>query len=325
MSTALAIGVDIGGTSIKAAIVDRTATIVARHKLSFDASHSPQEVIDRLATQVSDIIQSNAIDPGRIIGVGVGVPGPLDARGGKVIQCANLPLWKDLALRDMMAGRFERPAVIENDGNAAAYGEYWVGLPDRTDDLVVLTLGTGIGAGFVVNGALLRGHFQNAAELGHMIVEAEGLPCPCGQRGCLEQYASAGAVARLAAKELEDREPGRWVELTDDGQTFDAARVVQLAKQGDEACCGVWNNACKYLAIAAVNIQHLYNPARVVLGGGMSDAGEFLLDNVRQSLLRQRWRLCPDTPEITLASLGQDAGVVGAAGLALDAFGKASG
>lgn len=322
MSTALAIGIDIGGTSIKAAIVDHAASIVAQNLLSFDATTSPKDVIDRLATRIESIIKSNGITLDHIIGVGVGVPGPLDAQSGVVLQCANLPLWRNVALREMTSDRFGQPVVIDNDGNAAAYGEYWVGLPDRTDDLVVLTLGTGIGAGCVLDGALLRGHFQNAAELGHMIVEAGGLPCPCGQRGCLEQYASAGAVARLAARTIEDQDPNMWLELTKDGLPFDAARVVQLAKQGDKICCEVWDDACKYLALAIVNIQHMYNPARVVLGGGMSDAGDFLLQNVQQFLQQQRWTLCPDIPEVSLAQLGPEAGVVGAAGLAFEAFGK---
>jgi glucokinase len=206
------------------------------------------------------------------------------------------------------------PVVLDNDGNAAALGEFWAGAGRGCRDMVLLTLGTGVGAGVILDGKLLRGHFENAAELGHMIVQAEGEPCPCGQRGCLERYASAAAVARFA--EAAGFSP-RGGAAKEGRQGIDAEQVALAARQGDPGCARVWDDACRYLAIACINIQHAFNVERVVLGGGMSAAGDSLIDGVRKHLERETWSLHNDAPTILLATLGNDAGVIGAAAMIL--------
>ena len=181
----------------------------------------------------------------------------------------------------------------------------------------MLTLGTGVGAGVIIDGRVLHGHFENAAELGHTIVVPDGLPCPCGQRGCLEQYASAAGVARRAQAAIAAGETGALLSH----EKVDARAVAACAAQGDPLADRVWNDACRYLAIACINIQHAYNPQVVVLGGGMSLAGDVLLQRVLREVEGQRWTLCEDVPRITLATLGYDAGVIGAACMAWQAFG----
>jgi glucokinase len=180
-------------------------------------------------------------------------------------------------------------------------------------DVVMLTLGTGVGSGVVINGELLRGHYENAAELGHMVVALDGLPCPCGQKGCLEQYASAGAVVRRVSAALA---AGEESDIRGHIAPIDAKLVEYHARRGDALCSRIWNEACVFLALACINIQHAFNPARIVLGGGMALAGEFLLNRVRAEVRRRAWNLIDDVPQIVLADLGADAGVIGAAGLA---------
>jgi glucokinase len=184
----------------------------------------------------------------------------------------------------------------------------------------MLTLGTGVGAGVVLNGRVWHGHFENAGEIGHTIVARNGLPCTCGQRGCLEQYSSAGAVARRVVTAIRNGVQSQLDDAVMAGDPVDAARVAECARNGDPLCLRIWDEACLYLSIACVNIQHAFNPARIVLGGGMSRAGGFLLDPVIDHFSRQRWFLHDDFPTIALAELGYDAGIIGAAGLVWQAI-----
>ena len=203
------------------------------------------------------------------------------------------------------------PVTLENDGNAAAFGEHWMG---GGDNLVLLTLGTGVGAGVIIDGRVLHGHFDNAAELGHMIVAADGPPCTCGQRGCLETFASVSGMARRIVAAMADGEQSVM-----DGSAvgnINGVGIVEAARSGDVLCRRVWEEACRYLAIACINIQHIYNPQRILLAGGLSLAGAYLLEPIRSQVQRRRWNMYEDLPEIALSPLGEDAGLVGAGGLA---------
>lgn len=315
MNPPLAIGIDLGATNIKAAVVDRDGNILHRLEQPTEASRGPGPVLDDLADIVRRLAtyspfqedgRGKGLDSERIVGIGLATPGPLDLRRGRIVRTANLPGWKNVPIRDALREKTGLPVTLENDGNAAAYGEYRCGAGRDSGDLVMLTLGTGVGAGVILNGRILHGHFDNAAELGHMIVVVDGIPCPCGQRGCLEQYASANAIVRRAAQYL-DREGAVPLSAKD---------VAKGAANGDPLCERVWNEACLYLAIACVNIQHAYNPSKIVLGGGMSNAGAQLLDLVNAHFRKHTWSLHNDAPEIALAQLGPDAGVIGAAMLA---------
>jgi len=321
MNPPLAIGIDLGGTNIKTALVDCDGNILHRLEQPTEASRGPGPVIEDLADLVRRLRQfsfppspSQGEDRGEggvsegIVGIGLATPGPLDLREGRIIRTANLPGWKDVPIRDALRGKTGLPVTLENDANAAAFGEYCSGAGRGDKDLVMLTLGTGVGAGVILNGRIVHGHFDNAAELGHMIVVVDGLPCPCGQRGCLEQYASANAIVYRAAQYRDSHGAVTLLRAED---------VAQAAANGDSICERVWDEACLYLAIACVNIQHAYNPAKIVLGGGISNAGAQLLDRVNAHFRKHTWSLHTDAPEIVLAQLGPDAGMVGAAILAL--------
>jgi glucokinase len=314
--TAVAVGIDLGATNLKGAIVDRQARVIAKHVRPLQTA-DPEGSVDEIVALVDQFLSLSSVARTQLAGVGIGAPGPMRYRTGTIARAANLPGWENLPLRDLVQDRLRVPVVFDNDGNAAAFGEFWAGAGRDGQDLVMLTLGTGVGAGVILNGRIFHGHHDNAAELGHTIVAANGLPCPCGQRGCLEQYASAGAVARRVTSAIEAGEHSTLTKVALAGQAIDAKLVADSARNGDPLCLRMWDEACLHLAVACINIQHAFNPARVVLGGGMAEAGDFLLDRVTHHVTEQRWSLCDDLPQIVLAKLGYDAGVIGAAGLVL--------
>jgi glucokinase len=208
---------------------------------------------------------------------------------------------------------------LENDANAAAFGEYWAGAGKGVSDLVMFTLGTGVGGGVIVDGRLLRGFFENGAELGHIIVQPRGRRCSCNQLGCLEAYSSAYFLARVAEEMIQAGEPSSLKAKVDAGQILMAEDIVAAAKAGDALATKVWDQACYYLGLAIVNMEHMTNPERVVLAGGLIAAGDFLLERVRKHAQDLTWNLLDDLPAVLFATLGNDAGFIGAAGCAWDA------
>ena len=315
MKSSLAVGVDLGGTTLTGVAVDRTCAIWAKRSISTNASRGVDAVINDMVSLVESLSVEDSVGRSELVGVGVGSPGPLSHRTGRIIRSANLPGWVEVPLRERLSGALQNPVILENDGHAAAFGEFRVGAGRDVSHLVMLTLGTGVGAGVIIDGRILHGHFENAAEVGHWIVEIDGLPCPCGQRGCLEQYTSADAVVRRVITAVQAGEQSALSDEVAAGRLIAADRVVECAKAGDALCLRIWDEACQALAVACINIQHAFNPALIVLGGGMSLAGDFLLDRVTEHVTRNQWSLHNDLPAIVPAQLGDEAGAIGAAGL----------
>jgi glucokinase len=317
MTRRTAIGIDLGGTNLKGGLVDDAGQLVKREIRPTHLSAGPDALIQQIVSFVDMLVSRGRIERTDLAGVGVGTPGPLSPREGRIHRAGNLPGWEDIPLASLLLEKLDLPVAIDNDANLAALGEAWVGAGRDITNIALLTLGTGIGGGFVQAGKVFHGHFENAAELGHMIVVPQGLLCSCGQRGCLERYASAAAVAHRAVDAVRNGASSSLTEVIEAGEAIDSKRVVEHAKAGDELALQFWDEACRYLAIACINLQHTFNPARVILGGGMSGAGAFLLDRVRDHFARLKWRLHDDYPEIVLAELGNDGGTIGAARLIL--------
>ncbi len=321
MTASVAIGIDLGGTNIKAAVVDQQASIVKNQSVPTPDSRGVDEIVGEIISLVGILKTEASISPSDLLGVGLGTPGPIDMKEGRVVRSVNFPEFQDVPLRDLLQKKLNTPVLLDNDGNVAALGEYWAECSTNEDSsnvidsLVMITLGTGVGAGVILKGEILHGHFDNAAELGHMIIDPNGLSCPCGQRGCLEQYISASSIAKRVVDAIKLGESSSLSPKVHAGDSIDAEEVSQAAKDGDSLCLRVWNEACMYLAVACINIQHVYNPARVVLGGGLSKAGPFLLDRIAEQIQKHQWSIHDDIPEVSLAKLGYDAGVIGAAGL----------
>lgn len=297
------IGVDLGGTEIKAGIYDQGMNRVARFTRATDAKEGPTGIILRIVEIVEELRRW-----GNACAIGVGCPGPLSPSKGITYRPANLPGWDQVPLRDTVAKRAGLPTIIDNDANLAAYGEYRHDPSIR--DLVLLTLGTGVGSGTIVDGRILHGHFENGSEWGHTIIDPGGLPCACGQRGCFEQYASASSVAKRATEAYTE------ACLDPPCTPLTSADVVAYAQRGDAIALRIWDEACRAIALTCINIQHIINPRRILLGGGMSAAGAYLMGRVKAHRDALKWHLHDDEPEITIAALGNEAGSFGAAAAA---------
>jgi glucokinase len=310
------IGIDLGGTNIKAGILDSDGALIYRCSIETQADRGFEHVFCRLVQLVENCIAAADLTKADIAAIGYGTPGPMSHAEGIVYASPNLPGWKDIPLRARFTEATGLPVMLDNDANVAAYGEFVAGAGKGTRDMVLLTLGTGIGGGIVLNGELQRGAFDNAAEIGHTIAVANGRPCPCGQRGCLERYGSANAVAERFVEALEAGDESPLKERVAAGEALTSVDVARAAREGDALAARIWDETCLYLALACVNIQHMLNPECVVFAGGLIRAGEQLLGPIRRHFERQTWSVAKDFPRIELATLGDDAGIIGAATLA---------
>ena len=310
------IGIDLGGTNIKAGILDGDGELIYRCSVATEAEQGFEHVFCRLVQLVENCICAADLTKADIAAIGYGTPGPMSHEEGIVYASPNLPGWENIPLRARFSEATGLPVTLDNDANAAAYGEFVAGAGKGTRDMVMLTLGTGIGGGIVLDGRLQRGAFDNAAEIGHTIAVPNGRPCPCGQRGCLERYGSANAVAERFVEELQAGEDSLLKSRLDAGETLSSVDVAKAAQKGDVLAARIWDEACLYLALACLNIQHMLNPECVVLGGGLTGAGDQLLKPIREHFEHQAWTVATDFPRIELATLGDDAGVIGAATLA---------
>jgi len=310
------VGIDLGGTNLKAGLLDRDAKVLSKFSVPTGIGKGTEHVVSTIAGAVERAVGEAGVPRGDVIGVGIGSPGPMSHRRGLVINPGNLPCMKNVPLRDEITKRTGYRATLENDANAAAWGEYWAGAGKDVRDMVMFTLGTGVGGGVVIDGNLIRGYYENGAELGHIIVQPGGRQCSCMQYGCVEAYSSASNLAARMVEEIRGGKSSSLKVRVDRGDDVRSEHVEQAAKAGDMLAMQIWDDACRYLAVATVVMQHVTNPQRVVLAGGMINAGEFLLQPVRQHFRKLTWVLLDDFPEIMFATLGDDAGVIGAAGCA---------
>lgn len=317
---AYALGIDLGGTAIKFGLIDRQGCVVARASRPTAAEKGPEQGIETIAAGVEEVLQARGVSRGEIVGAGLGAPGPAAYSKGRLGNPGNLPGWRGFGLRDRLAERLGMGVAFGNDANMAALGEHWVGAGRGVGSLVLFTLGTGVGSGVILGGQVFGGHNENGGELGHLIVEMEGRKCACGQRGCVEAYASASAAAAMATEALAAGESGSVLKgvLKEKGRIA-SEDVVEAVRAGDVLATGVWERVCRALGAACVGVQHAFNVELVLLGGGMAGAGACLLECVRKHLEELTWELVSDQPRVELAALGNDAGIIGAGRAA---FGK---
>jgi glucokinase len=319
MASGYCVGVDLGGTNIKAGLLDADARVLCSFSVPTEVDKGNEVVVNNIVQAAERAIKEGGVARDQVIGIGIGSPGPLSHRQGVIINPGNLQSLKNTPIREIVTKRTGIRCTLENDANAAAWGEYWAGAGKGVTDLVMFTLGTGVGGGVIVDGRMLRGFFENGAELGHMLVNPGGRQCSCGQLGCLEAYSSAYFLARHAEDLIKSGRSSSLKARMDAGQMLMAEHVVEAAKAGDEVAAFVWDRTCFYLAAATVIMQHATNPERVVMAGGLIAAGDFLLEPIRRYAREITWKLLDDLPQILFATLGNDAGFIGAAGCAWQA------
>jgi len=315
------IGIDLGGTFIKFVLVDAAGTPTETFQLP--TPENVDGVVDQMVAGGRQALETHGVAAEDAVGVGIGSPGPLDIDKGIVINTPNIEGMTNVPLRDRVSEGIGMLAVLENDANAAAYGEFIAGAGREARNMALLTLGTGVGGGAIVDGKLLHGSHGMGAEMGHMIVQPGGRPCGCGQVGCLEQYGSATFIARHAMRLIQ--EEGRTSSLADviaaKGE-IDAKDINEARRAGDELAAEVWDEAAHYLAMGCLSLARIFDPDMIVLGGGMTNAGDDLMTPLKKHFSDLHWNMTPIVTDITVAALGNDAGAIGSAGVAWAAFGN---
>lgn len=315
------IGIDLGGTNIKAGVADENGRALAKVSVPTNAEAGPEAVINNMALAAAEAVKKTDIHLSAIDYVGIGAPGPVNFDEGIVLAAPNMPGWRNIPLRDRIAEKLDRPAVLENDGNAAAFGELWAGAGrDRSiRHLLMLTLGTGVGGGFIANGKLIRGAHGYGSEPGHIIVNPNGSRHTSGSPGCLEQYASASACGRRAEELIEAGYPTTLKAVYDaNDKQVSAKDVFSHAKAGDAMAEQIVSEVTQYLGIACVNLCRIFDPQMIVFAGGMILAGEELFDRVRKVFEHFNWSIGSPMPQLVPSQLGNDAGFIGAAAVARD-------
>ena len=333
-----AIGVDLGGTNLRIAAVDTNGKVLEKITLGTEVTRGRDRVISEMCSAIQGLATKYRSNTGHLTGIGVGVPGIIEMQTGMVRESPNLPGWQDYPVRQEIEQRLGTHVVLENDANAAALGEKWLGAASNVDDMCMITLGTGVGGGIVLQGRIWHGMTGMAGELGHITADPNGPPCGCGNRGCVEQYASATAVKRMAVEAVAMGKAPELARALDEDPEFSSKVVYQMAVQGDEPARQIFIRVGKALGAVIADLVNVFNLPMYVIGGGVSLAWDAfapaLLEEVRKSSFVYR-ATAPihATPGvqgtaihddalparrstiITRALLGSDAGLLGAARL----------
>ena len=309
----LYIGIDLGGTGIKAGVVDEQGNILYKDSCPTGVERGYAAVIRDMAQIALTVARKTSHEMSEMKAIGIGIPGIMDQRTGIVPFCTNLA-WHDVPIIEEMKQYTDLPVYVDNDATVAGLAESVKGVSAGTKDSVFVTLGTGVGGGVIMNGKVFSGAHGVASEIGHMVTVAGGLPCTCGKRGCWERYASATALIR-AGRVLCAEKPNCPLMKAVDGdiRTITAKDVIDLAMEGDEDCTKIFENYIYHLVVGLTNLINVYDPEVIVLGGGVSHCGDFLLNAVRSLLPKYVFFKTMPYARVELAKLTNDAGIIGAA------------
>jgi len=314
------VGIDLGGTNIKTALVSPEAEVIAQTEVPTEASKGPDVVIDRIMRSAHAVVEKDWCVWEDVAAVGIGSPGFLDSRTGVIIHPPNLPGWRNVPLRQRLSDGLGKPVALENDANAAAWGEYWAGAGKGARSQVMFTLGTGIGGAIILQDDILRGENDLAGELGHMIIDPDGPLCSCGQRGCLESFASATATVRRFREAIQGGADSVLAGRVRAGDPVDTRDMFEAALEGDALSRTTIEDTGRYMGIGINNLIMTVNPQVFLLAGGLSKAGDMLLDAVKEQVNRMLPEHVAGKADIRIAQLGGLAGAIGAAGCALHTY-----
>ena len=313
MSRRVVIGVDLGGTNLRTALLSEDGNILDKRKEASHASDGWKKVVARL---IDNIVRQREIAVERgffVTAVGVGAPGIIKMDKGVVVKSPNFPDWNNLPLKEELEKALHIPVVIENDANAAALGEQWRGAGHGIGSMILLTLGTGVGGGIVLNDKIWHGADGMAGEIGHMTIFPDGRPCSCGNIGCLEMYASARGIVKSYCEALETTNP----EACSVPTAITSEIVYQEARAGNERAIRIMNEMGRLLGIGIANLINIFNPEMIVIGGGVKDAWNLFINATNQEIMRRAFQVPAERTNIVPSLLGDDAGMVGAAAVAL--------
>jgi glucokinase len=314
------VGLDVGGTTTKAAVVDDTGNPAPSVSLPTQPERGQEAGLETMCEAIRQAVAAAGLTLKDVAAIGVATPGLMDIKAGLILDPPNLKPWKNVPVRDHVKKAFGKPTAFQNDANAAAYGEFWVGSGQEASSMVLFTLGTGVGGGVIIRDVIVEGEHSHGGELGHLRIDMpdRGRLCGCGARGCLEAYASATQVVKRAREEMASwrgaTELRQYFTANDD--EFTAKEVFDLAADGDELALKVVDDTAYYLALGACAAIAAVDPEMIVFGGGMAEAGEWFREKIHAYVLRFGLPFPAKQVKVTFAKLGSDAGFIGAAGCA---------
>lgn len=311
-----AVGIDLGGTYTKIALVDKAGSLTYRAQLSTQGYSDKDSLLSALVVEIRNILRKARFSFDDIAGVGIGVPGIVDFKRGFIHCLTNIPGWKNVALKKILETKLKTRVLADNDVNLMAWGEYKFGAGRGAENIICVTLGTGVGGGIIVEGKLYRGASSASGEIGHIPIKEKGLKCNCGGVGCLERYVGNRYIVAGVQNKIKRGDTTLISRLVHDDLSLITPEIISYAaRRNDALAVSVWRDAGRKIGFVLSGVINLLNPERIIIGGGMAEAGEVLFKAVRMTIEERSLPVNRKIVEIVKAGLGNDAGVVGAAAL----------
>ncbi len=328
----LFVGVDVGGTNIKIGVVDDKGDRLAYTKFPTQADQPPEKSIVRIAPVVQELLDGAGLKKDDVAAVGLGTPGPMDIARGMILTPFNMPGWHNFPIRDALSKALDKPVTFTNDANAAAFGEYWIGSGRQYSSMILITLGTGVGGGIIIDDVSIDGAHSHGSEIGHICIDTGlgALVCPCGKSGHLEAYASATGIVNRAKEALRSHPESSMLDCNAESSPLSALMVSQAAEAGDKLALQLVSETAMYLGRGIAQLAHVVDPEAFILGGavdfGGADTalGRSFLDGIVAEAKRLTFPVVAEEMHVSFAQLESDAGYVGAAGMARAEFMKSA-
>ena len=308
------LAIDLGGTKIFAAIISNKGQVIAKERCLTLADKGPEVVINRILSAIDHILHQRNLNLSQLDSISIAAAGAIDSKKRLITSSPHLPGWYDVPLRDIVKGKYKVNTFLINDASAAALGEQHFGIGRGVDNLILLTVGTGIGGGIIINGRLYSGASGSAGEIGHTTIDVNGPRCDCGNTGCLEALVSGTAVTKEAIRRIRQGERSSLTEIVEGKiENITAEKVLIAAQDGDSLTSKVILKAATYLGVGLVNLVNIFNPEMIIISGSVAKMGDLLLNPARQVVRERAFQLSARAVQIVPAQLGDDAGVLGAA------------
>ncbi|SDY54538.1 glucokinase [Evansella caseinilytica] len=316
MEKNLLAGIDIGGTTVKLSFIDVQGNILTKWEIPTNIADGGKHIVKDIAATIEEKLAELGLNKSHLMGIGIGAPGFIDVKNGIIFEAVNIG-WKDFHLKEEIETLLAVPAFVDNDANLAAVGEMWQGAGKGAKNLICVTLGTGVGGGIIADGEIIHGQSGMAGEIGHIAAVTEnGAPCNCGKTGCLETVASATGISRLALEALDKNNTGKLTDILAQHGKLSTKDVFTAAQENDAVALSVIDEATRHLGLVLANLANAINPETIVIGGGVSRAGDYLVHHIRRYFNRFAIPKIANETKMHIATLGNDAGVYGAAWLA---------
>src|SRR5690625_4655988 len=310
--TEFILGIDIGGTAIKIGIINIDGSIYSKWDIPTNIENQGESIATDAWSSIVEKLDALHIEKDQLQGIGIGAPGFIDEKTGLVYKAVNIG-WENFDLAHQFSELANLPVYVANDANVAALGENWIGAGNQANNLIAVTLGTGVGGGIIANGTMISGENGTAGEIGHITIDPEGYECNCGRRGCLETITSATGMVRQAMAIIEKHPESELTAYYHKHGDITTKDIFDLANQGDELCKQVIHHTADVLGFAISNIAIVVNPSKILIGGGVSQAGEDFIRQIETQFKKYALPRVSDICEFKIAELGNDAGIIGSA------------